>query len=164
MARKFNQKTLEILETLNNSRKTMSSKELFKLHGLGMPYKDFYNLLFRLSDLGLAKKEKIPGGLNVNITKDGEKLFMRHRPTKDGVWKLVIFDIPEKQKKIRQILRAKLTALHFKKWQNSIWITPYALDEEIEEEMKMLADKFFVRLIKVKEINKTDDLEKLFPD
>jgi hypothetical protein len=35
-------------------------------------------------------------------------------------------------------------------------------DEEIEEEMKILADKFFVRLIKVREINKTDDLEKLF--
>jgi hypothetical protein len=28
--------------------------------------------------------------------------------------------------------------------------------------MKILADKFFVRLIKVREINKTDDLEKLF--
>lgn len=162
MARKFNEKTLEILGTLHTLNKTLSSKELFKKHGSGMPYKDFYNLLFRLSDLGLAKKEKIPGGLNVSITKDGEKLFMRHRPTKDGVWKMVIFDIPEKQKKIRQILRAKLTALHFKKWQNSIWITPYALDEEIEQEMKMLADKFFVRLIKVKDINKTEDLEKLF--
>jgi DNA-binding transcriptional regulator PaaX len=119
-------------------------------------------LLFRLSDLGLASKEKVLGGLNVSITAEGQKIFLRNKPVRDGVWKLVIFDIPEKQKKVRQILRAKLTALHFKKWQNSIWITPYALDEEIEEEMKILADKFFVRLIKVREINKTDDLEKLF--
>ncbi len=162
MARKFNQKTLEVLEALNASKKTISSKELYKNYGSKMPYKEFYNLLFRLSDLGLASKEKVLGGLNVSITPEGQKVFLRNKPVRDGVWKLVIFDIPEKQKKVRQILRAKLTALHFKKWQNSIWITPYALDEEIEEEMKILADKFFVRLIKVREINKTDDLEKLF--
>jgi len=78
------------------------------------------------------------------------------------VWKIIIFDIPEKQKHIRVVLRAKLKALHFKKWQNSIWISPFALDEEIETELKEIGKKFFVRLIKTKEINITEDLEKLF--
>jgi DNA-binding transcriptional regulator PaaX len=74
----------------------------------------------------------------------------------------VIFDIPEKQKYVRVVLRAKLKALHFKKWQNSIWISPYKLDEEIEAEFDELAKKFFVRLIKTKDINLTEDLEKMF--
>ena len=86
----------------------------------------------------------------------------RLSPKKDGVWKLVIFDIPEKHKYVRNVLRAKLKTLHFKKWQNSIWASPFALDEEIETELLALAKKFFVRLIKTTEINETKDLEEMF--
>jgi CRISPR-associated endonuclease Cas2 len=78
------------------------------------------------------------------------------------VWKLVIFDVPEKHKKVRNILRAKLNQLGFKKWQNSIWASPYELDTEIEKEFLELGKKFFIRLIKTQEINLTEDLEKLF--
>jgi len=54
----------------------------------------------------------------------------------------VIFDIPEKHKYVRNVLRAKLKQLHFKKWQNSIWVSPYALDGQIEEDFKELGKKF----------------------
>ncbi len=162
MARKFNLQTLEILEYLKTKDSPVDSKMLFKSFGQGLKYKDFYNLLFRLSELGLAEKQKIPGGLDMLITEEGKKILTRNKPIKDGVWKIVIFDIPETQKKIRQILRAKLKALHFKKWQNSIWISPYKLDEEVENELKQLAKKFFIRLIKTIDINETGDLEKLF--
>jgi predicted transcriptional regulator len=162
MARKFSPLTLDILEALNQAAKPVSSKSLFKQHGKGINYKEFYNLLFRISELDLAKKEKGPGEVIMTITEEGKKILLRNKPKKDGVWKLVIFDIPEKQKKVRQILRGKLKALQFKKWQNSIWVSPYQLDEEVESELKTLADKFFVRLIKTTDINETKDLEKLF--
>ena len=100
----------------------------------------------------------------VSITEEGRKMLSRARPDRDGVWKLVIFDIPEKQKYVRTVLRAKLKSLHFKKWQNSIWVSPYKLDEEIENELKQLSKKFFIRLIKTTDINETADLEKLFAD
>ena len=125
-------------------------------------YKEIYNTAFRLAELELVTKQKGGKGLGLTITPEGKKILQRHAPKKDGVWKLVIFDIPEKQKYVRVVLRAKLKALHFKKWQNSIWVSPYALDEEIENELKELGKKFFVRLIKTKEINITTDLEKLF--
>ena len=127
------------------------------------PYKFFYNIMFRLEKLELVEKTRDVGVLVAKITGDGKKLLLRNNPEKDGVWKLVIFDIPEKQKKIRAVLRAKLKQLHFKKWQNSIWISPFTLDADIEDEFNQLAKRFFVRLIKVKDINRVDDLEKMFP-
>ena len=80
----------------------------------------------------------------------------------DKQWRLVIFDIPEKHKYVRVVLRAKLKQLHFKKWQNSIWVSPYKIDADIEAELAALGNKFFVRLIKTTEINHTEDLEKMF--
>jgi DNA-binding transcriptional regulator PaaX len=125
-----------------------------------LPCKDFYNYIFRLQQQELIKK----AGDSERITEEGKKLLQRLMPERDGVWKLVIFDIPEKHKYVRRVLRAKLKQLHFKKWQNSIWVSPYALDKEIEEEFEGLGKKFFVRLIKTTQINQTEDLDKLFAD
>ena len=52
----------------------------------------------------------------------------------------------------------------FKKWQNSIWVSPYAMDREIEEELNDLGKKFSVRLIKTTQINHNEDLEKMFEE
>ena len=161
MARIYNKQTLFLLKKIAEKEK-ISAKQLFSLNTSKIPYKDFYNTLFRLADQELITKEDDAGALLLKITPDGKKLLSRSQPERDGVWKLVIFDIPEKQKYVRTVLRAKLKALHFKKWQNSIWVSPYALDEEIENEFKELSKKFFVRLIKTTDINNTHDLEKLF--
>lgn len=163
MARNHYTKTLEILKTASGSP-GIPSQDLYKKVGSGQNYKDFYNTLYRLSTQGYLEKKEHGGKVCVWATEDGEKLLKRFHPERDGIWKIVVFDIPEKHNYVRVILRSKLKALHFKKWQNSIWISPYALDEEIEEELGELAKKFFVRLIKTSDINKTDDLEKLFPE
>jgi predicted transcriptional regulator/CRISPR/Cas system-associated endoribonuclease Cas2 len=162
MARIFTPLTLEILSEIQK-KPEISPKEIHR-HHVSCDYKELYNTIFRLANLELIKKQTVKGEISLTITQDGEKALQRNSPKPDGVWKLVIFDIPEKQKYVRVVLRAKLKALHFKKWQNSIWVSPYALDEEIEAELDELGKKFFVRLIKTKEINLTDDLEKMFLD
>ncbi len=65
---------------------------------------------------------------------------------------------------MRNVLRSKLTSLGFKKWQNSIWISPFIIAPEIEAELNELAKHFFIRLMKTTDINVTDDLEKMFED
>jgi CRISPR/Cas system-associated endoribonuclease Cas2 len=160
MARIFTPLTLEILSEIQK-KPEISPKELHKYHS-ACSYKELYNTVFRLAGLELIKKETVRGQICLTITQDGEKALWRNSPKRDGVWKLVIFDIPEKQKYVRVVLRAKLKALHFKKWQNSIWVSPFALDSEIEKEFNELAKKFFVRLIKTTDINHTEDLDKLF--
>jgi len=161
MARIFTPLTLAVLsETADHPG--ISLEELRAKYHPTKAYKEIYNTAFRLCGLELATKQSSKKGIFLTLTPEGKKILRRNLPQKDGVWKLIIFDIPEKQKYVRVVLRAKLKALHFKKWQNSIWVSPYALDEEIEAELKELGKKFFVRLIKTQQINLTADLEQLF--
>ncbi|MDO8676658.1 MAG: CRISPR-associated endonuclease Cas2 [Candidatus Azambacteria bacterium] len=77
----------------------------------------------------------------VRITKDGrdflEKInfdtIILERPNIwDKKWRLVIFDVPEKEKSAREALREKLKDLGMKKLQHSIWITPFSCEKEIK--------------------------------
>ncbi len=157
MSRLYNQITVSILKHLSDLEK-VNPQDLKATCAKTMSGKDFYNYIFRLQQQELIQKN----GNQISITKDGKKLLSRLIPKRDNVWKLVIFDIPEKHKYVRTVLRAKLKQLHFKKWQNSIWACPYKIDPEIEQELTDLGKKFFVRLITVAEINNMEDLNKLF--
>ena len=44
---------------------------------------------------------------------------------------MIIFDIPEKKKSAREALRDKLKDLGFAKLQDSVWITPFPCENEI---------------------------------
>lgn len=47
----------------------------------------------------------------------------------DGKWRLVMFDVPEKRKKVRDTLRMLLRSAGFIHFQDSAWIQPYQCDE-----------------------------------
>lgn len=158
MSRKYNQTSIEVLRELTE-KPSVSIRLLFDIYGKDKPFKDFYNLIFRLESQGLLKKENKK---LASITPEGKSLLLRLAPKTDGVWKIVIFDIPEKHQKVRNILRGKLKQLFFKKWQNSIWVSPYILPEDIEEELRSLGQKFFIRLIKTSDINIVEDLKNMF--
>jgi DNA-binding transcriptional regulator PaaX len=49
----------------------------------------------------------------------------------DGRWRVLIFDIPERQKNIRNRIRQSLVALGFLKLQHSVWAFPYDCEEII---------------------------------
>lgn len=122
--------------------------------------KKIYDTMFRLTTQGVVNLEAD----RYSVSSDASILMHTISKDRDGIWKMVIFDIPETQRHVRNVLRAKLVSLGFKKWQNSIWMSPYTIAPEIEEELNELAKKFFIRLIKTSDINVTQDLEKLFDD
>lgn len=47
----------------------------------------------------------------------------------DGRWRIVMFDVPEKRKKVRDTLRMLLRGAGFIHFQDSAWIQPYPCDE-----------------------------------
>lgn len=49
----------------------------------------------------------------------------------DGTWRFVIFDIPEKKRIARDVLRQKLKEIGFVQIQKSVWACPYECEEEI---------------------------------
>lgn len=120
--------------------------------------KKIYDTLFRLSGQGLIEFADD----RYELAEEAEVLLHTIDKKRDGVWKIIIFDIPESKRQVRNVIRSKLSSLGFKKWQNSIWISPFILAPEIEKELNELAKHFFIRLIKTTDINDTKDLEALF--
>ncbi|MBI4008672.1 transcriptional regulator PaaX, partial [Candidatus Roizmanbacteria bacterium] len=51
----------------------------------------------------------------------------------DGKWRIVIFDIPEVNKRIRQVLRETLKVLEFWPLQKSVWISKKNYTKELRK-------------------------------
>jgi DNA-binding transcriptional regulator PaaX len=47
----------------------------------------------------------------------------------DGKWRVIMFDIPEKKRRVREMLRPLLSHAGFLRLQDSVWIHPYPCDE-----------------------------------
>lgn len=89
---------------------------------------------FRLTSQGVKK-----------LTRDFPLLFFQKKRW-DGKWRVVVFDIPEKERRLRSYLRQKLIELGFGMMQESVWISPLGVTEDLREylENHNLADFVFV--------------------
>lgn len=101
-------------------------------------YKYGYNRPLKKSSLAQALKRLREKGLIdfmdqekiiVRITEPGkdQALWVKMREENeqkwDGRWRLVIWDIPEKRKAVRDVFRARLKQLGFNQWQKSVWVS-----------------------------------------
>lgn len=59
----------------------------------------------------------------------GEEMPRHKKPRWDGKWRVIVFDIREKNKSVREKLRAMLTRIGFIRLQNSVWVFPYDCEE-----------------------------------
>lgn len=98
-------------------------------------------VLYNLEKRKLVSLKKVNDELLVTFKKDGKKLLLKYRldeltiekPRKwDKKWRIVIFDIPEKKKIAREVLRDKLKQLGFYQLQRSVFIHPFKCQQEIE--------------------------------
>jgi CRISPR-associated endonuclease Cas2 len=154
--------SIEVIAAIGQHGGPMPVEDIFDQFGSTKGRKAIYDCIFRLVSQELVEYANA-AQTQVALTADGAALLSTKRPQRDGVWKLVIFDIPERQRSVRTFLRNRLKSLGFKKWQASIWVSPYKLDPSLEAELLQLAKKLFVRVIKTTDVNYTKDLEELFP-
>jgi CRISPR-associated endonuclease Cas2 len=161
MARTLSKLSKDILNSLEN-QPSLTLENFYSRFSADFEKKEIYNTLFRLISQELLQTTSNGKNKTFSLSADGKKAMFKHNPKRDGVWKIIIFDIPESKRAVRNFIRAKLKNLGFKKWQNSIWVSPYALDRDLEKELETLATKLFIRLIKTTDINYTKDLDKLF--
>jgi hypothetical protein len=80
----------------------------------------------------------------------------------DKKWRIVIFDIPEKNKIFREILREHLYALNFYKLQNSVFVSPYPFEKPILELIVLYSAQVYVRVITATKIDNEAVLKKHF--
>jgi len=132
-------------------------------------YKALYTAIYNLEKNKYIKREKNEDEkILIKLTKKGyEKALMLKIKSKknehwDKKWRIIIFDVPEKHRNQRDFLRFLLKNFGFYKLQQSVWITPYKIEEEIK---KWLSDKEyskFIRFFIAETINNADDIKKYF--
>src|SRR3989344_774477 len=92
----------------------------------------------RLKNQGLIKFEERNGKNFIRLTDKGEQKLLKYqlgelaikKPKKwDDKWRIIIFDICEYKKRIRNELRNELINLGFLRLQNSVWVYPYDCEE-----------------------------------
>ena len=129
----------------------------------------FYNL----GKSGYIKKiEKQPKGKKnrsfFHLTPKGRWQVLKYlhlekiRKKWDKRWRIVIFDIPEDNKKWRERSRYKLKALGFHALQESVYITPYPVTQELDKYLEDWKLREYFRYITVTEIDDEPELKKKF--
>lgn len=96
--------------------------------------------IFKLEEQGLIEFKEQKEGIFVRLTDKGKRKLLKYRlgdiqikkPRKwDKKWRVIIFDIKEDNRKVRDDLRSELINLGFAKLQNSVWVHPYDCEEVI---------------------------------
>ena len=96
--------------------------------------------LSRLISAGVLTLVEESGRKRVRLTQKGEKyaallgqgkLAPKIPKRWDNKWRILIFDIPERKRKIRHHIRATLTLLGFVRLQDSVWVYPYDCEDII---------------------------------
>lgn len=94
----------------------------------------------RLRERGLMERVQTDRGLALRLTAKGarfavsleeeERHFEIRKPKRwDGKWRIIIFDIWERRRGVRDRLRTLLQKNGFVKVQNSVWMYPYDCEE-----------------------------------
>jgi DNA-binding transcriptional regulator PaaX len=118
--------------------------------------------------VSIAEKD---GEQILTLAGDGKKRLLRFdmdkmmikKPRKwDRYWRLVLFDIPEKQKIGREALRNKLKQLGFYQLQKSCFIHPFDCKPEIDFISEIFEVSPYVNFILAKEIEGGKQLMKCF--
>ena len=101
-------------------------------------------------------------GKKRSLVYDLDKLKINKPPKWDGLWRMVIFDIPEDKKSARMALASKLKELEFYPIQKSVFIHPYECKDEIDFIVELFDIVPCVRFLRVKDIDVELDLKNKF--
>ena len=104
------------------------------------PSRRMQQAITRLVSKGLVERIKADGKTRLVLTKKGEvmarrlEIFDAIAPRKnkwDGRWRIVMFDVWERRKYVRERLRHMLIKIGFEKVQDSVWAYPYDCEDLI---------------------------------
>ncbi len=124
----------------------------------------------RLLREGYVEKRDTAEGMVVKITEKGKRrvlLFkleeMKPKPEKwDKLWRIVFFDISEINKNRRDQLRVYLKKLGLKQMQESVWVSPYGVEDEVRYLREVLEIPHGVKLGILKEVENEKELKEWF--
>lgn len=113
----------------------------------------FSAVLSRLKKEGLVKRTGSKKFSLWQVTEKGRnclKSYYSIKPAQpDGIPRLVMYDIPEKERKKRDLLRCELMACDYKQLQRSVWLGYCPLPEEFMQNIKNMGLKNKVHVVSI---------------
>ncbi len=123
-------------------------------YAFGSPNLDryqLYHIVHRLKEKGWVETYKNEGKIIVKLTHKGKNHLQIEKAIKekkwDGKFRVVIFDIPEKHRKVRNVFRRKLKEWGLVAWQKSVWTSKNDLAEPLREFIKELGIEDWVLVL-----------------
>lgn len=119
----------------------------------------------------IREQENSDGSLTMILTDKGKEkaitfnidnMKIKKPRVWDKKWRIVLFDIPEKHKPAREVLRETLKRLGFYKYQESVLIYPYPCQDEIDYIIEYFNIRLYVRMITASVLDNEIHLRKIF--
>lgn len=105
----------------------------------------------RLREQGYLDLEKYNDTLILKLTDKGRSEAIVRKILNneewDGKWRIAVFDIPEKHRKVRNILRGRLKMWGFKQWQKSVWASKKDVTEVLRQFVKEIGVEKWVMIM-----------------
>lgn len=117
------------------------------------------DLIYYLKAKGYIKVKNLQSSKAIILTKKGMDKVLKasfkaekSKKRQDGKWIMLIFDIPEKYKKARNLMNSVLHNLGYKMFQQSVWVTPYDVSEKTERLLQFYSLDEYVKIFLIEEL------------
>lgn len=113
--------------------------------------------LKRLRENGLIEEVKLKKDIIIKLTEEGRDLIQDpfDESKWDGKYRIVIFDIPEEKRIIRNLFRRNLKKWGFKHLQKSVWISKRNIFDKLNSYIKDLGIEKWVIIIESNKLSHT---------
>lgn len=159
----------------HTSKSEMFRKFHKRMESPSKPWEDFFpssikEVTGKLLRNGEVEKIETKEGTVIKLTEKGRRKILHYRLEKlepkkgkwDGLWRMVFFDVEETERKKRNLLRDSLKALGLKQMQESVWVSPFDVFDEVKYIREVVGVPHSVKLGLLKEIENSDELKKWF--
>lgn len=119
----------------------------------------------------IKEKNNKDGTTTLILSENGKQKALRFnidkleikKPVKwDGKWRIVMFDIPEKLRRLRDSLRFHFKEMGLIELQKSVFVCPYPCSKEIEFILELYNARKYVRFVIAEKIDNELHLKKKF--
>lgn len=118
-------------------------------------------VLKRLREQGLVEQVKLKNDIIIKLTEEGRDLVGNNFEDKewDGKWRVVMFDIPEEKRIIRNLFRRNLKKWGFKHLQKSVWISKRNVFDKLTNYIKDLGVEKWVTVIEADKFSQQPSID-----
>ena|SRR3989338_4813355 len=119
----------------------------------------------------IRERENPDGSLTMVLTDHGKKkaitfnidnLEIKKPKVWDKKWRMVTFDIPERKRAARDVLRETLKRMGFYEFQKSVFVHPYPCQNELDYIIEYYEIRSYVRIVLAAELDNELHLRKIF--